>query len=229
MLPGGVGRLPVIQLGSLTRRTLGIFSLASAPSRFQPYQPRSAFPSHMQRTSARAGVARIHGTGRRSRIWWESRRRRHKERKYAQVPLTAGVAVQRGGGLSRCEAAARQRAQCRGTERGNFELCWRGSQTAGAAPMKIVVRLSETAQTWGRAIAPVAEWVARILWQTLRPSFAEIRFGRRLAYPAGKGSGDPALLRHASPLPLGSGSLGAGGTSSLRGFRTALRLRESAG
>jgi CRISPR-associated endonuclease Cas1 len=32
------------------------------------------------------------------------------------------------------------------------------------------LRLSETAQTWGRAVAPVAEWVAREFWSTiLRP------------------------------------------------------------
>jgi CRISPR-associated endonuclease Cas1 len=29
-------------------------------------------------------------------------------------------------------------------------------------------RLSETARTWGRAVAPVAEWVARALWSTIR-------------------------------------------------------------
>jgi len=30
------------------------------------------------------------------------------------------------------------------------------------------VRLSETAQTWGRAVAPIAEWVARELWTTTK-------------------------------------------------------------
>jgi CRISPR-associated endonuclease Cas1 len=30
------------------------------------------------------------------------------------------------------------------------------------------VRLSETAPTWGRAVAPIAEWVARALWSTIR-------------------------------------------------------------
>ncbi len=29
-------------------------------------------------------------------------------------------------------------------------------------------RLSETAQTWGRAVAPIAEWVARAFWSTIR-------------------------------------------------------------
>jgi CRISPR-associated endonuclease Cas1 len=30
------------------------------------------------------------------------------------------------------------------------------------------VRLSETARTWGRAVAPIAEWVAREIWSTIR-------------------------------------------------------------
>ena len=30
------------------------------------------------------------------------------------------------------------------------------------------VRLSETARTWGRAVAPFAEWVARELWSTVK-------------------------------------------------------------
>jgi hypothetical protein len=30
------------------------------------------------------------------------------------------------------------------------------------------VRLSETARTWGRAVAPIAEWVARELWSTVQ-------------------------------------------------------------
>jgi len=35
------------------------------------------------------------------------------------------------------------------------------------------VRLSETAPTWGRAVAPFAEWVARALWGTTRKSTRE--------------------------------------------------------
>ena len=30
------------------------------------------------------------------------------------------------------------------------------------------IRLSETAATWGRAVAPIAEWVARALWPTAK-------------------------------------------------------------
>jgi CRISPR-associated endonuclease Cas1 len=32
----------------------------------------------------------------------------------------------------------------------------------------LATRLAETAQTWGRAIAPIAEWVARAFWSTIR-------------------------------------------------------------
>jgi len=39
------------------------------------------------------------------------------------------------------------------------------------------VRLSETAPTWGRAIAPIAEWVSRALWSTIRKQI-------RQPYPA---------------------------------------------
>ena len=34
----------------------------------------------------------------------------------------------------------------------------------------VCLRLSETAQTWGSLIAPVAEWVSRTLWSTIRVS-----------------------------------------------------------
>jgi CRISPR-associated protein Cas1 len=33
---------------------------------------------------------------------------------------------------------------------------------------QFAVRLSETAPTWGRAVAPIAEWISRTLWSTLR-------------------------------------------------------------
>jgi CRISPR-associated endonuclease Cas1 len=37
------------------------------------------------------------------------------------------------------------------------------------------VRLSETAQTWGALIAPVAEWVARTVWSTIRNPDRQVR------------------------------------------------------
>jgi CRISPR-associated endonuclease Cas1 len=35
------------------------------------------------------------------------------------------------------------------------------------------MRLSETSQTWGRAVAPTAEWVSRTLWSTMRKPSGE--------------------------------------------------------
>jgi CRISPR-associated endonuclease Cas1 len=37
------------------------------------------------------------------------------------------------------------------------------------------LRLSETAQTWGALIAPVAEWVSRTLWSTIRGAGRQVR------------------------------------------------------
>ncbi len=42
------------------------------------------------------------------------------------------------------------------------------------------VRLTETAQTWGSAIAPVAEWVSKTLWSTLRKPARQIYPATRL-------------------------------------------------
>ena len=42
------------------------------------------------------------------------------------------------------------------------------------------VRLSETAPTWGRAVAPFAEWVARTLWLTTAPSAGNFAPATRL-------------------------------------------------
>jgi CRISPR-associated endonuclease Cas1 len=42
------------------------------------------------------------------------------------------------------------------------------------------VRLAETARTWGRAIAPVGEWFASMLWSTIRKSARHPRLPTRL-------------------------------------------------
>jgi len=42
------------------------------------------------------------------------------------------------------------------------------------------VRLSETAQTWARAVAPLAEWVARTLWSTIPKPARELSPATRL-------------------------------------------------
>src|SRR2546426_7092036 len=45
---------------------------------------------------------------------------------------------------------------------------------------QFAVRLSETALSWGRAIAPVAEWVSRTLWSTIRKASQQRRPATRL-------------------------------------------------
>ena len=42
------------------------------------------------------------------------------------------------------------------------------------------VRLSETARTWGHAVAPVAEWISRTLWSTLRKPARQVYPATRL-------------------------------------------------
>jgi CRISPR-associated endonuclease Cas1 len=42
------------------------------------------------------------------------------------------------------------------------------------------VRLSETASTWGHAVAPAAEWVSRALWSTLRKPARQVYPATRL-------------------------------------------------
>src|SRR5882672_3198018 len=42
------------------------------------------------------------------------------------------------------------------------------------------MRLSETAATWGRAIAPIAEWVSRTLWSTMRKPTGQAHPATRL-------------------------------------------------
>src|SRR5207245_1283128 len=37
------------------------------------------------------------------------------------------------------------------------------------------LRLSETTQTWGALVAPVAEWIAQKLWSTVRGSGRQVR------------------------------------------------------
>jgi hypothetical protein len=61
-------------------------------------------------------------------------------------------------------------------------------------------RLSETAPTWGRAVAPVAEWVAQAFW-----SPPKIRRTRRKAFPRGLRNAAEAkagvTISRCSPVP----------------------------
>jgi uncharacterized Zn finger protein (UPF0148 family) len=47
---------------------------------------------------------------------------------------------------------------------------WFFEQRHGACRLmgSFAVRLSETARTWGRAVAPIAEWISRELWSTVQ-------------------------------------------------------------
>jgi len=44
----------------------------------------------------------------------------------------------------------------------------------------LAVRLAETAPTWGHAVAPIAEWISRTLWSTLRKPSGQIYPATRL-------------------------------------------------
>jgi CRISPR-associated endonuclease Cas1 len=44
----------------------------------------------------------------------------------------------------------------------------------------LAVQLAETAPTWGHAVAPIAEWISRTLWSTLRKPASQIYLATRL-------------------------------------------------
>jgi hypothetical protein len=58
------------------------------------------------------------------------------------------------------------------------------------------VRLSETAPTWGRAVAPVAEWVARTLWSTNRKACSSAR-ARHPSHPTLEAGGEKWSIQSA--------------------------------
>ena len=63
----------------------------------------------------------------------------------------------------------------------------------------LAIELSQTARTWGRAVAPFAEWVARLLWSSSTKS------GNRLAPPTLLTQRHKREAKGAQPLPrLGS-------------------------
>jgi CRISPR-associated endonuclease Cas1 len=59
----------------------------------------------------------------------------------------------------------------------------------------LAVKLSETAPTWGRAVAPIAEWVAGTLWSRERKPI------RDLALPTRLTQGHKRVAKGKSPLP----------------------------
>ncbi len=78
------------------------------------------------------------------------------------------------------------------------------------------VRLSETAPTWGRAVAPIAEWVAHVFWSTIRRPGSPLatRLTQRLKREA-KGSGTAPVVPAPSPHSIcqGCGKVVASGSA----------------
>jgi len=68
------------------------------------------------------------------------------------------------------------------------------------------VRLAETAPTWGRAVAPLAEWVSRTLWSTMRRAarrpYPATRLTQRRRSLAKGGSGGVSMLTAPQPQHL---------------------------
>ena len=60
-------------------------------------------------------------------------------------------------------------------------------------------QLSETAPTWGRTVAPIAEWVARAFWSTIRRPDAP--FATRLTQANKRQAKDASSLSHAPDAP----------------------------
>jgi CRISPR-associated endonuclease Cas1 len=62
-------------------------------------------------------------------------------------------------------------------------------------------RLAETAPTWGRAVAPVAEWVSRTLWSTLRKPARQLYPATRLTQSRRRQAKIGESIAPAEPAP----------------------------
>lgn len=67
----------------------------------------------------------------------------------------------------------------------------------------LAIRLSETAQTWGRAVAPFAEWLAQTLWTSGRkPARSQLRFPTLLTQRhRSEAQGVNAVVSNLAPKP----------------------------
>src|SRR5882762_5802026 len=63
------------------------------------------------------------------------------------------------------------------------------------------MRLSETAATWGRAVAPIAEWVAQAFWSPSRKSANKDRFVPTRLTQRRRTEGRGRQIRAATPTP----------------------------
>jgi len=74
------------------------------------------------------------------------------------------------------------------------------------------VRLAETASTWGRAVAPIAEWVSRTLWSSRSRSSRQFIPATRLTQShrrRGNGRSSGLPVEHPPKLPVVCGVCGA--------------------
>src|SRR4029077_13138771 len=79
-------------------------------------------------------------------------------------------------------------------DRHSFSRVQRGASDGNCRLMApFAVQLSKTAPIWGRAVAPIAEWVARAFWSTTRKPDAP--FATRLT------QGNKRQAKGAPPLP----------------------------
>jgi hypothetical protein len=78
------------------------------------------------------------------------------------------------------------------------------------------MRLSETAPTWGRAVAPFAEWVAHALWSKSARSRRELPPATRLTQVRKREAKGSTVLP-ANPVPRPLGICRVCGTSVARG------------
>jgi CRISPR-associated endonuclease Cas1 len=63
------------------------------------------------------------------------------------------------------------------------------------------VRLSETVPTWGRAVAPIAEWVSRTLWSTIRKQIRQPHPATRLTQSTRRDARGNSFELEAEPPP----------------------------
>ena len=82
----------------------------------------------------------------------------------------------------------------------------------------LAVRLAETAPTWGRAVAPFAEWLAQSLWTSIRkPADRERNLPTRLTQRRRTEGRGKEFVLHFEPTPQPSKVCAGCGAATLRG------------
>jgi len=94
----------------------------------------------------------------------------------------------------------------------------------------LAVRLSETAPTWGRTVAPFAEWTAQALWDSIRKPPSEVqRLPTRLTQQRRSESRGAEFVLAASPAPRPQNVCLSCGASTGRGRHCAKCGKEVSG